>query len=55
MQEIGKIMQLPEMQAALAAQGLDAASSTPERMREIVREAIATCAKIIKAVGIKID
>ena len=53
--EIGKIMQLPEMQAALAAQGLDAASSTPERMRDIVREAIATCAKIIKAVGIKID
>ena len=53
--EIGKIMQLPEMQAALAAQGLDAASSTPERMRDIVREAIATCAKIIKDVGIKID
>jgi tripartite-type tricarboxylate transporter receptor subunit TctC len=53
--EIGKIMQLPEMQTALAAQGLDAASSTPERMRDIVREAIATCAKIIKDVGIKID
>jgi tripartite-type tricarboxylate transporter receptor subunit TctC len=53
--ELGKIIQLPEMQAALAAQGLDATASTPERMRDIVREAIATCAKIIKDVGIKID
>ena len=53
--ELGKIVKLPEVQAALAAQGLDAASSTPERLRDIVREAIATCAKIIKDVGIKID
>jgi tripartite-type tricarboxylate transporter receptor subunit TctC len=53
--EIGKIVQMPEMQAALAAQGLDAMASTPERMRDVVREAIATCAKIIKDVGIKID
>ena len=53
--ELGKIVQLPEVQAALAAQGLDAASSTPERLRDIVREAIATCAKIIKDVGIKIE
>ncbi len=53
--ELGKIVQLPEVQAALAAQGLDAASSTPERLRDIVREAIATCAKIIKDVGIKVD
>jgi tripartite-type tricarboxylate transporter receptor subunit TctC len=53
--EIGKIVQMPEMQAALAAQGLDAMASTPDRMRDVVREAIATCAKIIKDVGIKID
>ena len=53
--ELGKIVQLPEVQSALAAQGLDAASSTPERLRDIVREAIATCAKIIKEVGIKVD
>ena len=53
--ELGKIVQLPEVQAALAAQGLDATASTPERLREIVREAIATCAKIIRDVGIKID
>ena len=53
--ELGKIVQLPEVQTALAAQGLDATASTPERLRDIVREAIATCAKIIKDVGIKID
>ncbi len=53
--ELGKIVQLPEIQASLAAAGLDAASSTPEQLREIVREAIATCAKIIKDVGIRID
>jgi len=53
--ELGKIVQLPEVQAALAAQGLDATASTPERLRDIVREAIATCAKIIKDVGIKIE
>lgn len=27
----------------------------PERLREIMREAIATCTKIIKDVGIKVD
>lgn len=53
--ELGKIVQLADVQSALAAQGLDAASSSPERLREIMREAIATCAKIIKDVGIKVD
>jgi tripartite-type tricarboxylate transporter receptor subunit TctC len=53
--ELGKIVQLPDVQATLAAQGLEATSSTPERLREIMREAIATCAKIIKDVGIKVD
>jgi tripartite-type tricarboxylate transporter receptor subunit TctC len=53
--ELGRIVQLPEVQSALAAQGLDATSSSPERLRDIVREAIATCAKIIKDVGIKIE
>ena len=53
--ELGKIVQLAEVQSTLAAQGLEAATSTPERLRDIVREAIATCAKIIKDVGIKVD
>ena len=53
--ELGKIVQLADVQVTLGAQGLDAASSSPERLREIVREAIATCAKIIKEVGIKAD
>lgn len=53
--ELGKIVRLPDVQATLAAQGLEADTSTPERLREIMREAIATCAKIIKDVGIKAE
>jgi tripartite-type tricarboxylate transporter receptor subunit TctC len=52
---LGEIVTQPDVQAALAAQGLDAAASTPEKMRDIVRNAIATCAKIIKDVGIKLE
>lgn len=53
--EIGRILQSPDILAAFANQGLDATASSPEKMREIVREAIATSAKIIKDVGIKIE
>lgn len=51
--EIGKIVMSPEIQAAYAAQGLDAAASTPEQFRSIMQQAIATSGKIIKDVGIK--
>jgi tripartite-type tricarboxylate transporter receptor subunit TctC len=53
--EFGKILQMPDVQAGLASQGLDATASTPERFKDIVREAIATCQKIIKDVGMRID
>ena len=53
--EIGRILQLPDIQSALAVQGLDATASTPERFRTIVRDAIATSAKIIRDVGIKAE
>jgi tripartite-type tricarboxylate transporter receptor subunit TctC len=53
--EIGRILQAPDVQAAFANQGLDATASSPEKMREIVRAAIATSAKIIKDVGIKVE
>jgi tripartite-type tricarboxylate transporter receptor subunit TctC len=52
---LGQIVMQPDVQSALAAQGLDAAASTPEKMRDIVRSAIATCAKIIKDVGITLE
>ena len=53
--EIGRILQSADIQTAFANQGLDATASSPEKMREIVREAIATSAKIIKDVGIKVE
>jgi tripartite-type tricarboxylate transporter receptor subunit TctC len=53
--ELGRIVQLPEIQSAFALQGLDATASTPERFSEIMREAIATSGKIIKDVGIKVE
>jgi tripartite-type tricarboxylate transporter receptor subunit TctC len=51
--ELGKILQSPEIQAAYAAQGLDAAATTPERFRTLMQEAITTSQKIVKDVGIK--
>ena len=53
--EIGRILQLPDVQAGLSVQGLDAVASTPERFRTIMREAIATSSKIIKDMGIKVE
>ena len=53
--EIGRMLQSPEIHAAFASQGLDATASSPAKMREIVRDAITTSAKIIKDVGIKVE
>lgn len=53
--EFARIIAMPDIKAALLNQGLDAASSSPERMRQIVAEAIATCAKIIKDTNIRVD
>jgi tripartite-type tricarboxylate transporter receptor subunit TctC len=53
--EVAKNLQQPDVQAAFANLGLEATSSTPERFRAIVRDAIATSSKIIKDVGIKVE
>ncbi|HEV7820614.1 MAG TPA: tripartite tricarboxylate transporter substrate binding protein, partial [Burkholderiales bacterium] len=53
--EFARIIALPDIKTALANQGLDATASTPERLRQIVAEAIATCARIIKDVNIRVD
>ena len=53
--EIGRILALPDIQTAFANQGLDATASSTGKLREIVRDAIATSARIIKDVGIKVD
>ena len=51
--EIGKILQLPNVQTIFANMGLDASPNTPERFREIMQSDIATAARIIKDAGIK--
>src|SRR5688572_11233474 len=51
--EVGKILQLPEVQATFANLGLDATPSTPERFREIMLSDIAIATKIVRDAGIK--
>lgn len=53
--EIGKVLPLPDVQASLAAQGMEAAGSTPERFRTIMSEEISLWARVIKEAGIKPD
>ena len=53
--ELGKILELPDVQAAFAGLGLEPTPSTPERFREIMRQEIQTSAKIIKDAGIKVE
>jgi tripartite-type tricarboxylate transporter receptor subunit TctC len=51
--EIGKILQLPEVQSTFATLGLEATPNTPGRFREIMQADIATATKIIKDAGIQ--
>ena len=53
--EIGKILGMPDVQAAFATQGLEATPSTPERMRQIMLEEEARWAKVIKEANIKAE
>lgn len=46
--EIGKILEMPEVQSAFSTQGLDATRSTPQRMRQIMHEELARWTKVIK-------
>lgn len=51
--EVGKILQLPDVQATFANLGLEATPNTPERFREIMQGDIAIATKIVKDAGIK--
>ncbi|MCC6531026.1 MAG: tripartite tricarboxylate transporter substrate binding protein [Burkholderiales bacterium] len=53
--ELGKILAMPDLRAAFETQGLEATSSTPERMREIMLEEETRWAKLIKDTGIKAE
>ena len=51
--EVGKILQLPDVQTTFANLGLEATPSTPERFREVMLADIAIATKIVKDAGIK--
>jgi tripartite-type tricarboxylate transporter receptor subunit TctC len=51
--EVGRIVALPDVRARYNDLGIVAATSTPERMLEIVRTEIPQTAKILAAIGLK--
>ena len=51
--EIGKVLQMPDVQAALATQAFEASATTPERFRQIVQDEVKLWARVIKDVGVK--
>jgi tripartite-type tricarboxylate transporter receptor subunit TctC len=53
--EIHKAVQAPDLKAKLEASGIDAASSTPEQLGELIRSEIKRYAKVVAAVGIQLD
>ncbi|MES2564093.1 MAG: tripartite tricarboxylate transporter substrate binding protein [Pseudomonadota bacterium] len=50
--EIGSILDTPEVQAAFLTQGLEAMRSTPERLRQIMHDELARWTKLIKDANI---
>lgn len=51
-EEIGKILEMPDVQSAFLTQGLEATRSTPERMRQIMHEELVRWTKVIKEANI---
>jgi tripartite-type tricarboxylate transporter receptor subunit TctC len=52
-QEIGKVIAMPDVQAALLTQGLEATHSTPAEMRRIMHEELARWTKVIREANVK--
>ena len=53
--ETAKVIALPDVRSALAAQGLEVTSGTPEQFGDYIRREIAKITKIAKAAGVKAD
>lgn len=51
--EIGKVLQMADVQSALATQAFEAAGSTPEQFRKIVTDEVNLWARVIKDAGVK--
>lgn len=53
--EIANALKSPEMKAALAKQGLDAVGSTPDEYAAHIKDESSRNARLIKAIGLKLD
>lgn len=53
--EIAKVLELPDVQAALAKQGAQAQASTPEHFGAYIKGELAQWAKVVKAAGVRLE
>ena len=53
--EVAKVLALPEIKAALAAQGLETKGGTPAQFGDYIKSEIAKISKIAKTAGVKAD
>ena len=53
--EIANIIRLPDVEAVLAKQGAEPASSTPEQFSAFIKSELAKWAKVVKDSGVKVD
>jgi tripartite-type tricarboxylate transporter receptor subunit TctC len=51
--EINRIVQLPDVKARMAADGLEPAGGSPERLREVLKRDVAKWQRVVKVAGIK--
>lgn len=51
--EIDRIVQLPDVKARMAGDGLEPAGGSPERLREVLKREIAKWQKVVEIAGIK--
>lgn len=53
--EINRILQLPDVQARMAGDGMEPASGSPKRFGEVLKRDVAKWQKVVKMAGIKAD
>jgi tripartite-type tricarboxylate transporter receptor subunit TctC len=53
--ELHKVLQQPDIQAAMASQGVDLDPGTPQALAERIKAETATWAAVIKAAGIRVE
>lgn len=53
--EVGKVLQLAEVDSSFATQGLEASSSTPERFRQVMQAEVEQWARVIRDANIKAE